>query len=186
MARLRERTFALILAILFLATAVGSGVAVIWQISQDNKDNAALEQSKEAVGADQTKPTKPKEGQLQGTKLKGFEPVASVDKLQIIDVTKGTGEEVKKGATVTAHYTGALANNGTIFQSSHDMGEAIEFSLDGVIKGWTDGVPGMKVGGKRRLIIPADQAYGAQSPSADIPANADLVFDIELTAVKNP
>jgi FKBP-type peptidyl-prolyl cis-trans isomerase len=91
---------------------------------------------------------------------------------------------VKAGATVTAHYTGAVAATGVIFQSSHDTGQPIPFSLNEVIKGWTDGVPGMKVGGTRRLVIPADQAYGATPPpGSGIPANAALVFDIELVAV---
>jgi FKBP-type peptidyl-prolyl cis-trans isomerase len=123
---------------------------------------------------------------LQGTKLNDFAPVASVDTLQKIDLKEGTGEEVKPGATVTAHYTGAVAATGIIFQSSHDSGQPIPFSLSQVIQGWTDGVPGMKVGGTRRLIIPADQAYGANPPAGSgIPANAPLVFDIELTAVQN-
>jgi len=122
--------------------------------------------------------------QLEGTKLKDFEPIDKVDELKIIDVIEGDGEEVKPGATVTAHYTGALCKDGTIFQSSKDFGEPIEFGLDQVVKGWTDGVPGMKVGGTRRLIIPATQAYGEMSPSPNIPANSDLVFDIELTATK--
>ncbi len=123
---------------------------------------------------------------LQGTQLTDFEPREKVDSLDIIDVSSGTGDEVKAGATVTAHYTGALVKNGIIFQSSHDFGGPIEFPLNGVIPGWTEGVPGMKVGGKRRLIIPAEMAYGASSPSPDIPPHSDLVFDIELTAVKNP
>ena len=121
---------------------------------------------------------------LQGTKLQDFTPGQSVAELEITDVAHGTGVVVEPGATITAHYTGALVSNGTIFQSSHDFGEPITFGLNQVITGWTEGVPGMKVGGTRRLIIPAAQAYGAHSPSADIPANADLVFDIELTAVK--
>jgi len=120
---------------------------------------------------------------LQGTKLNGFEPRGEVKELEIIDITEGTGEEVPTGATITAHYTGALVADGTIFQSSHDFGDAITFGLDQVIKGWTHGVPGMKVGGTRRLIIPADMAYGEFSPSPDIPANSDLVFDIELVAI---
>jgi len=90
---------------------------------------------------------------------------------------------VKPGATITAHYTGALVKNGIIFQSSLDFGKAITFGLDQVIKGWTLGVPGMKVGGTRRLIIPAEQAYGASSPARNIPANSDLVFDIDLVAI---
>lgn len=121
---------------------------------------------------------------LEGTKLEGFEPRGKVESLEIIDIVPGTGDEVPAGATITAHYTGALVADGTIFQSSHDFGEPISFGLNQVIKGWTDGVPGMKVGGKRRLVIPAERAYGASSPAANIPANSDLVFDIELVAIK--
>lgn len=122
----------------------------------------------------------------EGTKLHNFEPrTESVQALEIIDVEVGTGEEVKPGATITAHYTGALVKNGVIFQSSHDFGNAITFGLGQVIRGWTDGVPGMKVGGTRRLIIPAEQAYGSSSPASNIPANSDLVFDIDLVAIPN-
>lgn len=121
----------------------------------------------------------------EGTKLHNFEPrTESVTELEIIDVEVGTGEEVQPGATITAHYTGALVKNGIIFQSSHDFGQAISFGLDQVIKGWTVGVPGMKIGGTRRLIIPAEMAYGASSPAKNIPANSDLVFDIDLVAIK--
>lgn len=120
---------------------------------------------------------------LEGTKLEGFEPRGTVTELEITDVVEGTGEEVPAGATITAHYTGALVADGTIFQSSHDFGKPISFGLDQVIKGWTRGVPGMKVGGTRRLVIPAEQAYGAASPAPNIPANSDLVFDIELAAI---
>lgn len=120
---------------------------------------------------------------LEGTKLQDFEPRDAVSQLEVIDVVVGTGDEVPVGATITAHYTGALVADGTIFQSSKDFGNPITFGLNQVIKGWTDGVPGMKVGGTRRLIIPAAQAYGASSPAPNIPANSDLVFDIELTAI---
>lgn len=120
---------------------------------------------------------------LEGTKLNGFDPRDEVKELEIIDLVEGTGEEVPTGATITAHYTGALVADGTIFQSSHDFGDPITFGLDQVVKGWTHGVPGMKVGGTRRLIIPAEMAYGAYSPAPNIPANSDLVFDIELVAI---
>lgn len=122
---------------------------------------------------------------LEGTKLANFTPVEKVDSLQKIDQTPGTGAEAKAGSTVTAHYTGAVAATGIIFQSSLDTGQPIPFSLSQVIKGWTDGVPGMKVGGTRRLLIPAVQAYGSTPPAGSgIPANADLVFDITLVDVK--
>ena len=120
---------------------------------------------------------------LEGTKLQDFEPRGAVSQLEIIDTVGGTGDAVPVGATITAHYTGALVADGTIFQSSKDFGNPITFGLNQVIKGWTDGVPGMKVGGTRRLVIPAAQAYAASSPASNIPANSDLVFDIELTAI---
>ena len=119
----------------------------------------------------------------EGTQLKDFEPRDEIKELEIIELEVGTGEEVRPGATITAHYTGALSKNGIIFQSSHDFGDAITFGLEQVIKGWTVGVPGMKVGGMRRLVIPAELAYGAASPASNIPANSDLVFDIELSAI---
>ena len=119
----------------------------------------------------------------EGTKLPDFEPRENVTELEIIDIQEGTGAEVQAGATITAHYTGALCKNGIIFQSSHDMGRSISFGLDQVIAGWTQGVPGMKVGGTRRLIIPAEMAYGERSPAPNIPANSDLVFDIELVDI---
>ncbi|NCO10362.1 FKBP-type peptidyl-prolyl cis-trans isomerase [Candidatus Saccharibacteria bacterium] len=119
----------------------------------------------------------------EGTKLHDFEPREEVKELEIIDVEVGAGAEVQPGATITAHYTGALAKNGIIFQSSHDFGKPATFGLDQVIAGWTKGVPGMKVGGTRRLVIPAEQAYGSSSPAPNIPANSDLVFDIDLVAI---
>jgi FKBP-type peptidyl-prolyl cis-trans isomerase len=121
---------------------------------------------------------------LEGTPLFAFDPLPTVTELQSIDLLIGTGAEVAEGATITAHYTGALALNGSIFQSSHDFGQPATFGLHQVIAGWTKGVPGMKIGGTRRLVIPAAQAYGARSPSANIPPNSDLVFDIELIAIK--
>lgn len=121
---------------------------------------------------------------LEGTKLANFTPQESVAELQVTDISEGSGDVVPEGATITAHYTGALVGDGTIFQSSHDFGNAVTFPLSGVIAGWTQGVPGMKVGGVRRLVIPAHMAYGSSSPSPNIPPNSDLVFDIELVAIE--
>lgn len=120
---------------------------------------------------------------LEGTKLTNFDPTEKVEQLQIIDTIVGNGTEVQPGATITAHYTGALCKDGTIFQSSHDFGRPISFGLSQVITGWTNGVPGMKIGGVRRLVIPAEQAYGSVRAAANIPPNSDLVFDIELVAI---
>ena len=119
----------------------------------------------------------------EGTKLADFAPIDQVSELQIIDIEEGTGAVVQPGATITAHYTGALCKNGIIFQSSHDFGKPISFGLDQVIRGWTDGVPGMKVGGMRRLIVPSDMAYGSARAASNIPPNSDLVFDIELVDI---
>ena len=120
----------------------------------------------------------------EGTKLINFEPLKSVTELQSIDIEEGTGAVVQPGDTITAHYTGALCKNGIIFQSSHDFGKPISFGLTQVIQGWTEGVPGMKVGGMRRLIIPSQMAYGSVRAASNIPPNSDLVFDIELVAIK--
>lgn len=120
----------------------------------------------------------------EGTKLADFTPIDSVPELQIIDLEAGTGAEVQPGATITAHYTGALCKNGVIFQSSHDFGKPLTFGLSQVIAGWTEGVPGMKVGGMRRLIIPSAMAYGSARAASNIPPNSDLVFDIELVDIK--
>lgn len=174
MAKKSQRIGAMVAAILFLITSVGFTGAVIWQMNQENN----------AVNDAQPAADIPKEGGLAGTQLQGFTPVAEVPELQKIDLVEGTGPEVPVGATVTVNYTGAVAATGKIFESSYDSGQAITFGLGEVIPGWTQGVPGMKVGGKRRLVIPAAMAYGAQSPSEDIPANAPLVFDIEMIAIK--
>lgn len=127
-----------------------------------------------------------KSPKLKGTPLQDFTPLRKnkVTELQIIDITPGEGAEVPDNATITAHYTGALAADGTIFESSHDSNGPATFGLWQVIEGWTKGVPGMKVGGTRRLIIPSEMAYGQRRASAQIPPNSDLVFDIELVSVQ--
>jgi FKBP-type peptidyl-prolyl cis-trans isomerase len=169
-----HRAMWMFLAVLFIFTAVGIGAISVWQsIHTSNKDKSTNNQT----GAT------PVNNKLAGTQLANFTPVAKVDSLQKIDTTPGTGTEAKADSTVVAHYTGAVASSGIIFQSSYDSGQPAEFPLSGVIKGWQEGVPGMKVGGTRRLLIPANLAYGA-NPPAGIPANADLVFDITLVSVK--
>ena len=114
--------------------------------------------------------------------MQNFTPVATVTELQATDLTPGNGDEVKAGDTVTVDYTGAVAATGTVFQSSLDSGQPVTFGLNDVIVGWKEGLVGMKVGGTRRLLIPAEKAYGA-NPPAGIPVNAALVFDVTLHSI---
>jgi len=106
--------------------------------------------------------------------------------LKYWDLKVGTGAEAKKGHTVKVHYTGWLLENGTKFDSSLDRGEPFEFTLGAgqVIKGWDEGVAGMKVGGKRQLRIPPELGYGFSGQPPVIPGNAYLIFDVELLDVK--
>jgi peptidylprolyl isomerase len=121
--------------------------------------------------------------QLKGTQLANFTPVAHIDSLQTTDTAVGTGAEVQPSSTVTVDYTGAIASNGIVFESSLDTGQPASFPLSGVIKGWQEGLVGAKAGGTRRLLIPAALAYGAQGNSS-IPPNSDLVFDVHIISLK--
>jgi FKBP-type peptidyl-prolyl cis-trans isomerase FkpA len=109
--------------------------------------------------------------------------------LQYEDTVVGEGAEATAGKHVTVHYTGWLRNDdgsaGAKFDSSKDRNDPFQFGLGAgqVIKGWDEGVQGMKVGGARRLIIPASLGYGARGAGGVIPPNATLIFDVELLAV---
>jgi hypothetical protein len=122
----------------------------------------------------------------------GRTPVKFPDGLRFIDLKTGTGETVRKGATVQAQYTGWLSD-GTVFDSSRPRGSALCVILNAsaqssgnctsVIPGWIEGIPGMKVGGRRKLIIPPALAYGSQGASPQIPPNATLTFTVEIVAI---
>jgi len=103
---------------------------------------------------------------------------------QVEDFIVGTGPEAKAGDNVSVHYTGTLTD-GTKFDSSVDRGQPFSFPLGKgrVIRGWDVGVAGMKVGGKRKLIIPPDEGYGAGGAGGVIPPNATLVFEVELLKI---
>jgi peptidylprolyl isomerase len=107
-----------------------------------------------------------------------------VTDLVVTDEVEGSGDEVTTGATVTAHYVGVSASTGAQFDASWDRGAPISFPLDGVIQGWSQGLLGMKVGGRRTLVIPGHMAYGAHPPpGAGIAPNETLVFTVDLVDV---
>ena len=118
------------------------------------------------------------------TKVTG-DGTKTADGLQYWDIKVGTGPTAEKGQTVKVHYTGWLTN-GQKFDSSVDRGQPFVFHLGAgqVIKGWDEGVAGMKVGGKRQLRIPPDLGYGARGAGGVIPPNATLIFDVELLGVQ--
>lgn len=108
-----------------------------------------------------------------------------VEELKIEEIKVGTGKEATPGSSVTVHYTGWLTDN-TKFDSSVDRGKPFSFKLGigQVIKGWDEGVKGMKEGGKRKLTVPPHLGYGARGAGRVIPPNATLVFDVELLKVE--
>jgi peptidylprolyl isomerase len=105
--------------------------------------------------------------------------------LRITDVVIGDGPEARSGQTVVVHYRGTL-EDGTQFDASYDRGTPFSFPLGAgrVIKGWDEGVAGMQVGGKRKLVIPAELGYGARGAGGVIPPNATLIFDVELLEIR--
>lgn len=168
-----QRITIAIIAVVLVFGTLGTYLLVIWQnnnstTTQSNPNTAATDASQQ-----QKDPT-------------AYIVHGTVASLQEQDLTVGTGTAVQAGDTVRVHYKGTIAQTGVKFDSSYDRGEPLTISLKGVIPGWQQGMVGMRVGGKRRLIIPASLAYGNQPPEGSIiPANADLVFEIELLAV-NP
>ena len=100
--------------------------------------------------------------------------------LQTADLTEGTGEPVPSGASVTVDYIGVACSTGKIFDSSYSRGEPASFPLDQVIPGWTEGIPGMKIGGQRLLVIPPDEAYGNNGAGTDIAPGETLWFVVTM------
>lgn len=123
-------------------------------------------------------------GAVGCTKKPGEGGSGDVTELKIEDLKTGTGDTAVAGAMVTVHYTGTLTD-GKKFDSSVDRGQPFQFPLGAgrVIKGWDEGVAGMKVGGKRKLTIPSSMGYGERGAGGVIPPNATLIFEVELLNV---
>ncbi len=185
MAKLHHRIFAFFMAGLFFFSACAFSAFVIYDMVKSKKTAATAAATTQAQKAASPTPTPPPNpNALQGKPLAEFTPVTDVPELVKTDTQEGTGAEAAASDTITVDYTGAVASTGTVFQSSKDSGQPAQLSLDGVIPGWKEGIPGMKVGGTRRLLIPAEKAYGAQPPKGSgIPANAPLVFDVTLIKI---
>lgn len=161
-----QRVFILSIVVVFLVGTIGAYMLVLFTGNDDNTAQTTTEETS------------------QQEELK-VDPTAYVTKdavtaLQKTDLKAGNGPEVKAGDTIKVQYKGSLAKTGQVFDQT--SGEAIELPLEGVIQGWQEGIPGMKVGGTRRLVIPAAMAYG-NAPVGSIPANSDLVFEVTVDAI---
>lgn len=177
-----QRIFAFTMAAVFLISACAFSAFVIYDMQQSSKKDA-----ENTATSQQQAQAQQSANSSAGKPLEGFTPVETVTSLESTDTTVGDGAEAVAGSSVSVDYTGAVAATGTIFQSSKDSGQPVTLSLDSVIDGWKEGIPGMKEGGTRRLLIPAEKAYGANPPQGSgIPANAALVFDVTLVKVNPP
>jgi peptidylprolyl isomerase len=130
-------------------------------------------------------PTSPSNSIAMDNAEKQVPEITTASGLKYIEIVEGTGDTPVKGQTVSVHYTGTL-ESGKKFDSSRDRNQAFEFQIgEGqVIKGWDEGLGTMKVGGRRKLIIPADLGYGSRGAGGVIPPNSTLIFDVELLKIK--
>jgi FKBP-type peptidyl-prolyl cis-trans isomerase len=186
-----KRTAIIFIALLFLVTSVAFSIFVFIDLTRNDSESSNQSNLTEIDGqenAQQNETNEQEQAVLKGTTLENFEPRGAASELEVKDIATGDGVEATADSTVTAHYTGAYAVNGEIFESSLDTGQPATFPLSQVIQGWQEGVPGMKVGGTRRLVIPGPLAYG-EAPEGYQPGDGQrplgtLVFDITLVAVE--
>ena len=159
-----------------------TGLALSFSACTKNSDSESSSTGSAATNTAQTS-NMTAASNMQGNKMSAAPTAQSTDTLKIEDVKVGTGAEATAGKTVTVNYTGWLTN-GTKFDSSLDRNQPFKFHLGGgqVIQGWDQGVVGMKIGGKRKLTIPASLGYGARGVGP-IPPNSTLVFEVDLLGV---
>lgn len=168
------RIAAIFVLVIFSLSLVAAAAVPLMNKKDDVASQSDIEKQLQELQAEQDQ--EPEEIDLS------LKQEGAVTTMQIIDITTGSGREAKLGDTIKVKYKGALAATGAVFDSNSD---GVEFPLEvgGLIEGWTEGVPGMREGGKRKLIIPAEKGYGAQG-SGSIPPNSDLVFEIELVSIR--
>lgn len=181
MAKRHERVFALVAAVVFLATSVAFSAAVIWQMRSDSKNKDQATTQSETDSQSQCQFDTPTAAKEQVPEV--YKPSGDVTALETTDLVVGTGDEVKTGDCLVVKYLGTLID-GTKFDGNFDQDKGLKFSVGtgNVIAGWDQGLVGMKVGGVRRLVIPSDLAYKEQGSGA-IPPNADLVFVVKLLEI---
>jgi peptidylprolyl isomerase len=169
-----------------LVAGCGSGGSSTITVGNENPADNALIKSTETTGTKKAKSTAtataktPPSGPLSKEPKILLPSGPAPKKLEIKDLITGTGTEAKAGAKVTVNYVGELYKGGKVFDASWLRNEPSTFGLTEVIPGWTQGIPGMKVGGRRELIIPSALAYGPKGSGSKIPPNAPLVFVIDL------
>jgi len=171
------------LATVALLAGCGSGGSNTITVGNQNKADEALAKSPAGAATSPTATAKtPTSGPL--SKEPSVTPPSgpAPTKLVVNDLIKGTGAEAQVGKSITVNYVGVLYHGGKVFDASWKRGQPATFALEQgkLIAGWTQGIPGMKIGGRRELIIPAALAYGARGSPPTIPANAPLVFVIDL------
>jgi peptidylprolyl isomerase len=169
-----------------VAVVIVVGVAGIFYLSNPKVDNSNVNVLPTIFPSPtQTAPTTaPINAIITPAATSGANMITTADGLQMEDEVVGTGPEVKSGDTVTVNYVGTLTD-GTKFDSSYDRNQPFttQIGVGQVIKGWDEGIVGMKVGGKRKLIIPPSLGYGDQA-AGTIPPNSTLIFEVELVSIK--
>jgi FKBP-type peptidyl-prolyl cis-trans isomerase len=173
----------LFLTVLFIVTGLGVGVGAFWQATHQPKDNTA--QTTPPPSTSTCNIQTPVTGQETLPAPEIYKSSGKVEKLQTTDIQEGSGQTAKDGDCLVMKYYGTLASSGTVFDQNFDKPLALQFTLGkgDVIKGWDEGLVGIKTGGTRRIVIPADKGYGAQA-AGSIPANSDLVFVVKLESIK--
>lgn len=169
-----------------LALALAAGVAACGEDDADETTTTTAATDGTAPSGDEgaTGEESPYLAEIEERGAPTLEATDPATELQVTDDVEGSGDEVAAGDTVTAHYAGVSASTGEEFDSSWSRGAPAQFPLDGVIQGWSEGLVGMKEGGRRTLVIPAEMAYGDNPPpGSGIAAGETLVFTVDLVSI---